>query len=100
MMKGSYLVTPLQAYRVWNKTQGILEEVHDVEFDETTGFQDEDENLDDVRGIQLANAMKNMDISDIWPREVIDVEDNKDQVLPPPNVQVNKIWLLLCVYMQ
>ena len=27
-----------------------LEEVHDVEFDETNGSQEEDENLDDVRG--------------------------------------------------
>ena len=28
----------------------IVEEVHDVEFDETKGSQDEDENLYDVRG--------------------------------------------------
>ena len=41
---------------------GTLEEVHDVQFDETKGFQDENENLDDVRGIQLSNAMKNMDV--------------------------------------
>jgi hypothetical protein len=27
-----------------------LEEVHDVKFDETNGFQEEDENVDDVRG--------------------------------------------------
>jgi hypothetical protein len=38
---------------------GTLEEVHDVEFDETKGSQDKNENLDDVRGIQLLNAMKN-----------------------------------------
>jgi hypothetical protein len=59
---------------------GTLEEVYDVEFNETKGFQ-EDENLDDVRGTQLVNAMKNMDFGDIRPREVIDVEDDKDQVL-------------------
>ena len=41
--------------------------------------QEEDENLDDVRGTQLADAMKNMDIGDLRPREVIDVEDDKDQ---------------------
>jgi hypothetical protein len=57
-----------------------LEEVHDIEFDETNGFQDEDENLDDVKGTQLANAMKKMDIGDISPREVIEVEEDKDQV--------------------
>jgi hypothetical protein len=33
-----------------------------------------------VRGTQLANVMKKMDIGDIRPREVIDVEENKDQV--------------------
>ena len=68
---------------------GTLEEVHNVEFDETNGSQEEDENLDDVRGTQLANAMKNMDIGDLRPREVIDVEDDKDQVLPTSNVQAS-----------
>jgi hypothetical protein len=49
--------------------------------------QEEDENLDDVRGTQLANAMKKMDIGDIRPREVIEVDDYKDQVLSNSNVQ-------------
>jgi hypothetical protein len=66
---------------------GTLEEVHDVEFDETNGSQEEDENLDDVRGTQLVNAMKKMDIGDIRPREVIEVEDDKDEVLSNSNVQ-------------
>ena len=52
--------TTSKAYRVWNLDSGTLEEVHDVEFDETKGSQDENENLEDVRGIQLSNAMKNM----------------------------------------
>jgi hypothetical protein len=34
-----------------------------------------------VRGTQLAIAMKKMDIEDIRPRKVIEVEDDKDQVL-------------------
>jgi hypothetical protein len=49
-----------------------LEEVHDVEFDETQGSQNEAQNLDDVRGDQLSNAMKNMDIGDIRPMQVDD----------------------------
>ena len=65
---------------------GTLEEVYDVEFDETNGSQDENENLDDLRGTQFVNAMKNMDVGDIRPREVIEVEDDKDQVLSSPNV--------------
>jgi hypothetical protein len=39
-----------------------------------------------VRGTQLANAMKEMDIGNIRPREVIEVEDDKDQVLSNSNV--------------
>ena len=81
--------TTSKAYRVWNLASGTLEEVHDVEFDETNGSQEEDENLDDVRGTQLVNAMKNMDIGELRPREVIDVEDDKNQVLSNSNVQAS-----------
>jgi hypothetical protein len=45
--------TTSKAYRVWNLASGTLEEVHDVEFHETKGSQDENENLEDVRGIHL-----------------------------------------------
>jgi hypothetical protein len=38
-------------HKVWNLVSGTLEKVHDVEFDETNNFQEEDENLDDVRGL-------------------------------------------------
>ena len=54
-----------KAYRVWNNSSGILEEVHDVQFYETNGSQNEEENLDDVGGPQLVEAMKSMDIGDI-----------------------------------
>jgi hypothetical protein len=66
---------------------GTLEEVHDVEFDETKGSQDENENLDDVKGIQLSNAMKNMDVGELRPRQVNDEEDDQAQVLSNSNVQ-------------
>jgi hypothetical protein len=66
-----------------------LEEVHDVKFDETNGSQEKDDNLDDVRCTQLANAMKKIDIGDIRPREVIKVEDDEDQVLSNLNVQAS-----------
>ena len=60
-----------------------------MEFDKTNGSQDKDDNLDDVRGTQLINAMKNMDIGDIRPREVIDVKDDKNQVLSNSNMQAS-----------
>jgi hypothetical protein len=81
--------TTSKAYRVWNLASGTLEEVHDVEFDETKSFQDENENLDDVRGIQLSNAMKNMDVGELMPKQVIDEEDDQVQVLSNSNVQVD-----------
>jgi hypothetical protein len=81
--------TTSKAYRGWNLASGTLEEVHDVEFDETNGSQEEDENLNDVRDTQLANAIKKMDVGDIRPKEVIEVEDDKDQVLSNSNVQAS-----------
>jgi hypothetical protein len=77
-MKDSYLDT---------QPQTKYEEVHDVEFDETKGSQDKNENLDDVRGIQLSNAMKNMDVGELRPRQVNDEEDDQVQVLSNSNLQ-------------
>ena len=45
------------------------QEAYDVEFDETNGSHNEQENLDDVRSDGLRNAMKNMSIGDVRPRE-------------------------------
>ena len=42
---------------------------------ETEGSQSEVQNLNDVRGDQLANAMKNMDVGDIRPMQVDDDSD-------------------------
>jgi hypothetical protein len=70
-------------------TSGTVKEVHNVEFDETKGSQDENENLEDVRGIQLSNAMKNMDVGELRPRQVNDEEDDQVQVLSNSNVQVD-----------
>ena len=80
--------TTSKAYRVWNLASGTLGEVH-VEFDETKASHDEDEKFKDVRGIQLSNAMKNMDVGDIRPRQVIDEEDDNAQVLFNSNMQVD-----------
>ena len=42
-----------------------------------------------MRGTQLVNTIKNMDIGDIRPREVIEVEGDKNQVLSNSNVQAS-----------
>ena len=69
------------------KDSDTLEEVHDVEFDETKGSQEENENLEDVRGIQLSNAMKNIDVGELKPRQVNDDEYDQVQVLSNLNMQ-------------
>ena len=68
--------TTSKAYRVWNLDSGTLEEVHNVEFDETKGSQEENENLEDVKDIQLSNTMKNMDVGELRPRQVNDDGDD------------------------
>ena len=45
--------TTSKAYRVWNLDSGTLEEVYDVEVDETKGSQDENKNLEDVEAFNF-----------------------------------------------
>ena len=47
-----------------------------MECDETQGSHEEKDNLDDVRSDGLRNAMKNMSIGDIRPREEDEEENN------------------------
>ena len=55
-----------------------------MEFDETNGSQKEQENLDDVRSDGLRNAMKNMSIGDVRPRE-----EDEDEDGPSISIRVN-----------
>jgi hypothetical protein len=68
-----------KVYKVFNKTHGIIDEAYDVEFDETNGSQDENDNLDDVGGVHLRNAMKTMAIVEIKPKEY---DDDSVVVIP------------------
>ena len=45
------------------------------------------ENLEDVRGIELSNAIKNMDVGELRPRQVNDDKDDQVQVLYNSNMQ-------------
>ena len=55
-----------------------------MEFDETNGSHNEQENLDDVRSDGLRNAMKNMSIGDVRPRE-----EDEDEDGPSISIRVN-----------
>jgi hypothetical protein len=45
--------------------------------------------LKDVRGIQLLNTMKNMDVGELRPRQVNNEEDDQVQVISNSNVLNN-----------
>jgi hypothetical protein len=64
-----------KAYRVFNHATGVVEETYDVEFDETNGSQGALENLDDVGDEPLREAMKNMPIGAIKPKEDGEVQN-------------------------
>ena len=74
---------------MYNKSYDIVEEVHDVEFDETNGSQVEDNNLDDVRGVNLQESMKNKAIGDIQPRVLEEEEDDSITVITPTSTISN-----------
>jgi uncharacterized protein YifE (UPF0438 family) len=55
--------------------------------------------LQDVRGIQLSNAMKNMDVGELRPRQANEDEDNQVHVLSNSNVQddTNQVQVALMI---
>jgi hypothetical protein len=71
-----------RAYRVFNHATGLVEETYDVEFDESNRSQGAHENLDDVGDEPLREAMKNISVEDIKPK---DYEDDV-QVIDPPSL--------------
>jgi hypothetical protein len=58
-----------KAYRVFNHATGLVEETYDVEFDESNGSQGAIKNCDDVGDEPLREAMKNMPVGDIKPKD-------------------------------
>ena len=64
-----------KAYRVFNHATGLVEETYDVEFDKSNSFQGTYENLDDVGDEPLREAMKNILVGDIKPKDDVQVID-------------------------
>ena len=54
-----------KAYRVFYHATGLVEEIYDVEFDESNDSQGAHENLDDVGDEPLREAIKNILVGDI-----------------------------------
>jgi len=70
-----------KAYRVFNHATNMVEETCDIEFDETNGSQGESNNLNDVGGEPLRDAMKNIPVGDIKPKE----DDEDVQIIDAPS---------------
>jgi hypothetical protein len=68
-----------KAYRVFNHATGMVVETYDVVFDETNGSQGALENLDGVGDEPLREAMKNMPIGAIKPKEDKEKVQNIDR---------------------
>jgi hypothetical protein len=88
-----------KAYRVFNHATGVVEETYDVEFDDTNGYQGALENLDDVGDEPLREAMKNMPIGAIKPKEDDDEKDerhaNEDTFVSHEQAMVQAKMLML-----
>jgi hypothetical protein len=81
-----------KTYRIYNQSSGLVDETSDVEFDETNGPQEKQENLDDVGDEGLRIAMNNMTIGDVKPKDEDDDDDPSPlfQVLPSSSNTSNK----------
>ena len=59
----------------------MVKETYDVEFDKSNSSQEAHENLDDVGDEQLREAMKNIPVGDIKPKD----DEDDVQVIDPPS---------------
>ncbi|WVZ96842.1 hypothetical protein U9M48_042425 [Paspalum notatum var. saurae] len=92
-----------KAYRVLNNATGMVEETYDVKFDESNGSQGAYVDVVDIDEESLVEAIKNMPIGDIKPKEdeeevqIVDKpsssmapqdDSEQDKVLPNEDVHV------------
>ncbi|WVZ63057.1 hypothetical protein U9M48_012727 [Paspalum notatum var. saurae] len=68
-----------KAYRLFNNATGMVEETYDVEFDESNGSQGAHVDLVDIDEEPLVEAMKNVPIGYIKPKEDEDEVQTIDQ---------------------
>jgi hypothetical protein len=69
-----------RAYRVFNKSTGLVEVSCDIVFDETNGSQVEQVDLDELDDEEaLCVALRNMSIGDICPKKSEEPPQTQDQ---------------------
>jgi hypothetical protein len=75
-----------RAYRVFNKSTGLVEVSCDIVFDETNGSQVEQVDLDELGDEEaLCVALRNMSIGDVYPKESKEPIQAQDQ--PSSSIQ-------------
>src|SRR6187455_2868822 len=69
-----------RAYRVFNKSTGLVEVSYDIVFDETNNFQVEQVDLDELDDEEApCVALRNMSIGDVCPKESEEPTHEQDQ---------------------
>jgi hypothetical protein len=77
-----------RAYRVFNKSTGLVEVSYDIVFDETNGSQVEQVDLDELDDEEaLCVAVRNMSIGDVCPKEFEEPQQEQDQ--PSSSIQAS-----------
>jgi hypothetical protein len=80
-----------KAYRVFNKSSGLVEVSSDVVFDETNGSPREQVDLDDVDEDEVPTAAKRtMAIGDVRPQELQEQDQPSSSVMEQPPTQVDE----------
>jgi hypothetical protein len=77
-----------RAYRVFNKSTGLVEVSYDIVFDETNGSQVEQVDLDELDDEEApCVALRNMSIGDVCPKESVEPPQAQDQ--PSSSIQAS-----------
>jgi hypothetical protein len=80
-----------KAYRVFNKSSGLVGVSSDVVFDETNGSPREQVDLDDVDEDEIpASAMRTMAIGDVRPQELQEQDQPSSSTMVHPPTQDNE----------
>jgi hypothetical protein len=77
-----------KAYRVFNKSSGLVEVSSDVVFDETNGSPREQVDLDDIDEDEVPTAaMRTMAIGDVRPHELQEQDQHSSSIMVHPATQ-------------
>jgi hypothetical protein len=83
-----------KAYRVFNKSSGLVEVTSDVVFDETNGSPREQVDLDDIDEDEVPTvAMRIMAIGDVRPQEQQEHDQAYSTTLVHPQLKVRNKYL-------